>query len=132
MNPTNPTITDPTITDPTITSSRSIMNVAIINPSPSNGGVCATDQPGAEGTGCGRTTTNQTAARDDMPRRKTLSRAGIVGVLCVLGCAAGPLAIGGLAAVTGAISGEAWIIAAGVLIAAVVYAHRRKTSRRGC
>jgi hypothetical protein len=68
----------------------------------------------------------------DAPPRKTFGRAGLVGLLCVLGCAAGPLAFGGLAAATGALSGEAWIIAAGLLIAAAVYSYRRRSGRRGC
>ena len=86
-------------------------------------------------TGCGCTsvsTTDSTPA-GDKPRRKTLGRAGIVGLLCVLGCAAGPLVIGGAAAVTGAVASEAWVIAAGLLIAAAFYSYRRRTTgRRGC
>ena len=107
------------------------MNVAITNKPASNGQACAVDQSCTD-TGCGCTTTNHATANHDTPRRKTLGRAGIVGLLCVLGCAAGPLAIGGLAAVTGALSGEAWIIAAGLIIAAVVYAFRRRNGQRGC
>ena len=107
------------------------MNVAVTNKPASAGTTCAIDQSSTE-TGCGCATTKHPTPADDTPRRKTLSRVGILGLLCVLGCAAGPLAIGGLAAVTGALSGEAWIIATGLLIAAAVYAYRRRTGRRGC
>ena len=92
------------------------------------------------GCGCTSASTSDSTPDGDKARRKTLSRAGIVGLLCVLGCAAGPLAIGGVAAVAGTVAGEAWVIAAGLLIAATFYAYRRRTGprtgrragRRGC
>ena len=101
------------------------------NTSISNAELCVVDRSCTD-TECGCATANRPTPPDDTTRRKTFSRAGIVGLLCVLGCAAGPLAIGGVAAATGALSGEAWIIAAGLVIAAVVYAYRRRTGRRGC
>ena len=52
-------------------------------------------------------------------RRRGL-RAALVGAACVLGCLAVPIAIGGFAAVGGALTGEAWVIVAGVTISAVV------------
>ena len=106
------------------------MNVAITSKPASAGTTCAIDQT-CTVTGCGCTTDKHPAPPDDTARRKTLSPAGIVGLLCMLGCAAGPLAIGGLAPVTGALSRQTWIIA-GLLIAAAVYAYRRRTGRRGC
>ena len=107
------------------------MNVAITDPSTLNGASCGLDQSCAD-NGCGCTTAKHPASDVDTPRGKTLSRAGIVGLLCVLGCAAGPFAVGGLATVTGALSGEAWIIVAGLLIAAAVYVYRHRTGRCGC
>ena len=52
-------------------------------------------------------------------QRKGL-KAAVLGVLCVLGCLAVPIAIGGVAALGGALAGEAWLIGAGLVIAAVV------------
>ena len=100
------------------------------NISISNADLCVVDGS-CKDAECGCTTTKPPNAPDDTTRRKTLSRTGILGLLCVLGCAAGPLAIGGVAAAAGALSGEAWVIAAGLMIATVVYAYRR-SGRRGC
>lgn len=47
-------------------------------------------------------------------------KAAVLGVLCVLGCLAVPIAIGGFAALGGAFAGEAWLIGAGLVVAAVV------------
>lgn len=80
-------------------------------------------------TGCGCVST---AVPLNAPRRATATRAGLVGLLCVLACAAGPLAVGGLAAVTGAVAGETWIIVAGLVGAAAVSYYRRRIGRRGC
>ena len=79
--------------------------------------------------GCGCVST---AVPLNAPRRATATRAGLVGLLCVLACAAGPLAVGGLAAVTGAVAGETWIIVAGLVGAAAVSYYRRRIGRRGC
>lgn len=56
----------------------------------------------------------------------------MVGLLCVLGCATAPLAIGGVTGVIGALSGETWMVAAGLLIAVLVFAHGRRTGQRRC
>ena len=80
-------------------------------------------------TGCGCVST---AVPLNAPRRATATRAGLIGLLCILACAAGPLAIGALAAVTGAIAGETWIIVAGLVGAAAVSYYRRRIVRRGC
>jgi hypothetical protein len=55
--------------------------------------------------------------------------AAVVGVLCVVGCAAGPLAVAGLAAAAGGVSGLWAVAAAGVLAGVVVVLRRR---RRTC
>ena len=80
-------------------------------------------------TGCGCVST---PVRTNAPRRATATRVGMIGILCVLACVAGPLAIGALAAVTGAVAGETWIIAAGLVGAAVASYYRRRRGRRGC
>ena len=84
-------------------------------------------------TGCGCVST---PVPTNAPRRATATRAGLIGLLCILACAAGPLAIGALAAVTGAlaavtgaIAGETWIIAAGLVGAAAVSYYRRSCPR---
>ncbi len=62
----------------------------------------------------------------------TAAKAGILGLLCVIGCAAVPLAIGGFGALSGAIAGEAWIIALVLPIAVGFYLFRRRTGRNIC
>ena len=47
-------------------------------------------------------------------------KAMMLGVLCVLGCLAGPLLIGGVAASGSAIAGEAWIAIVGAVVAVTV------------
>ena len=83
-------------------------------------------------TGCDGATTDHTTPHDATPRRKRFRRAGMVGLLCVLGCATAPLAIGGVTGVIGALSGETWMVAAGLLIAVLVFAHGRRTGQRRC
>ena len=76
---------------------------------------CAVDRScGAEtGCGCGPSATAPTASRKG-------PKAGLLGVLCVLGCLAPPVAIGGFAALGGALAGEMWVLIAGLVAAAVV------------
>ena len=73
------------------------------------------------------------AAEPALPTGPARSRRGllaaVVGVLCVVGCAAGPLALAGLAA-AGAVSGLWAVAAVGVLAGVVVVALRRR--RRTC
>lgn len=75
---------------------------------------CAIDRScdSGSGCGCGSATPNASQRRG--------RRAALVGVACVLGCLAVPIAIGGSAAVGGALAGEAWVIVAGAALAAVV------------
>ena len=75
---------------------------------------CATDKSCGPDHGCGCTPTSLHSSR-----RKGL-KAAILGVLCVLGCLAVPIAIGGFAALGGALAGEAWLIVPGIVVAAVV------------
>jgi hypothetical protein len=75
---------------------------------------CAVDRSCSSDSGCGCNPTEQPAGQ-----RRGL-RAALVGAACVLGCLAVPLAIGGSAAIGGALVGEAWVIVAGITIAAVV------------
>ena len=75
---------------------------------------CATDRACGADSGCGCNPSGPTAGR-----RRGL-RAALIGMACVLGCLAMPIAIGGFAAVGGGLAGEAWVIGAGVTIAVVV------------
>ena len=74
----------------------------------------ATDKSCGPESGCGCGPTPGASGQ-----RKGL-KAAVLGVLCVLGCLAVPIAIGGFAALGGALAGEAWLIVAGLVTAAVV------------
>lgn len=89
---------------------------------------CATDRScPPESNCCGECPA--TGGVSDKPTSKTGLRAAVLGVLCVVGCIAGPLALGGAAAAFGAVSGAWWmVIGAAVLTAPVsvlVLARRR-------
>ena len=45
------------------------------------------------------------------------AKAMILGALCVLGCLAGPLLIGGVAALGSVVTGEVWVAIAGTAVA---------------
>lgn len=75
---------------------------------------CATDKACGPDNGCGCGPTSSTSGQ-----RKG-AKAAVLGVLCVLGCLAVPIAIGGFAALGGALAGEAWLIVAGVVVAGLV------------
>lgn len=64
----------------------------------SNAQLCV-DHP-ATRTECDAMATNPPTLPGNTTRRKNLSHTGLLGLLCVLGCAAGPLAIGGVTAAT--------------------------------
>ena len=88
---------------------------------------CATDKSCGPDNGCGCSPTTR-----DSSRRKGL-KAAVLGVLCVLGCLAVPIAIGGFGALGGALAGEAWLIVAGIAVAAVVaVAMKRRGGRSIC
>ena len=84
--------------------------------------------------GCAPVPRDTPAAEPAHPAGPARSRRGllaaVVGVLCVVGCAAGPLALAGLAAAAGAVSGLWAVAAAGMLAGVVVVALRRR--RRTC
>jgi hypothetical protein len=46
--------------------------------------------------------------------------AGLLAVACTVGCLAVPFAVGGLAAVSGAVAGEAWLLVGLAIAAAVI------------
>jgi hypothetical protein len=75
---------------------------------------CAIDRSCGPSTGCGCAPTPATSSQ-----RKGV-KAAVLGVLCVVGCLAVPIAIGGFAALGGALAGEVWLIVAGVVAAGVV------------
>ena len=75
---------------------------------------CAIDRSCADsGCGCGPQIPSVKPSRLGF-------KAAVLGVLCVLGCLAVPVAIGGFAALGGALSGEVWVLAAGLAVAVVV------------
>ncbi len=84
-------------------------------------------------TGCASVTSAaaNSAERQDATRLKNVGSAELLGLICVLGCAAGPIVIGGLATLTGAVSGKTWIMAAGLITSAAIFVYRRRTGRRG-
>jgi nitrate/nitrite transporter NarK len=90
---------------------------------------CAVDRSCAD-SGCGCATP---AGSDPVSTtsRKSL-KAGLLAAACVIGCLAVPLALGGIAALSGALAGEAWLLV-GLAVAAVVVgvavARRRRTGK---
>jgi hypothetical protein len=83
----------------------------------------AVDRSCAYAKGCGGDAmahVSNAAAITGKPAAKSGIKAAIVGVLCVLGCLAGPLLIGGFAAVGSAVAGEVWILAIGVVAAIII------------
>jgi nitrate/nitrite transporter NarK len=77
---------------------------------------CAVDRSCADsGCGCATPAGSDPAATTS----RTGLKAGLVAAACVLGCLAVPLALGGVAAVSGALAGEAWLLV-GLAVAAFV------------
>ncbi|QYG91823.1 hypothetical protein HC251_04770 [Iamia sp. SCSIO 61187] len=90
---------------------------------------CAVDRSCADsGCGCATPAGSEPAATTS---RKGL-KAGLLAAACVIGCLAGPLAIGGVAAMSGAVAGEAWLLV-GLAVATIVVGfgvvRRRRTGR---
>ena len=85
---------------------------------------CAVDRPCPPESGCcgGSAPSGEGQTR---PRRGT--KAAVLAVLCVVGCLAAPLAVGGVAAAGGALAGEWWLVVAALVAtaAAAVIARRR-------
>ena len=78
---------------------------------PDTAAACAVDRSCGPNTGCGCGPTAGANASAPTGSRKGL-KAGLLGVLCVLGCLAVPVAIGGFAALGGALAGEVWVLVA--------------------
>ena len=77
---------------------------------------CAVDRSCADsGCGCATPAGPVPAAQTS---RKGL-KAGLLAAACVIGCLAVPLALGGVAALSGALAGEAWLLV-GLAVAAIV------------
>ena len=83
-------------------------------PTDDTASACATDKSCGPDNGCGCGPTPST------PGRRKGVKAAVLGVLCVLGCLAMPIAIGVFAAIGGTLADEVWLIVAGLAIAAVV------------
>ena len=90
---------------------------------------CAVDRSCADsGCGCSTPAGSEPVATTS---RKGL-KAGLLAAACVIGCLAVPLALGGVAALSGALAGEAWLLV-GLAVAAVVVGvavvRRRRTGK---
>ena len=58
--------------------------------------------------------------------------AGLLAAACVIGCLAVPFALGGVAAVSGALAGEAWLfvgLAVAAIVVGVAVVRRRRTGK---
>lgn len=91
---------------------------------------CAIDRSCPPESGC---CGGPTPSEDREVRSRRGARAAVLAVLCVAGCLAVPLAVGGAAALGGALAGEWWMAVAALVAAgaaAVVIARRR--GRSGC
>ena len=101
-----------------------------INPSSDQStDACAVDRSCAD-SGCGCAT----PAGSDAPATtsRTGLKAGLLAVACVLGCLAVALAIGGVAAVSGALAGELWLLvglAVAALVVAAAVVRQRRTAK---
>lgn len=82
---------------------------------------CAVDRCCAPGTGCGCGGPAETKAGASTARRTGVV-ASVLAVLCAAACLAVPLALGGIAAVTGVLAGEWLLVAAAVVVAGAVAA----------
>jgi hypothetical protein len=79
------------------------------------------------GCGCATPATQDTAT----PTRRGL-KAGLLAAACAVACLAVPLAVGGVAAVSGALAGEWWLLVGLTLAVAVIgtaEARRRRTGK---
>lgn len=90
---------------------------------------CAVDRSCAD-SGCGCSTPAGSGPTATTSRKGL--KAGLLAAACVVGCLAVPLALGGVAALSGALAGEAWLLV-GLAVAAVVVGgavlRRRRTGK---
>ena len=89
---------------------------------------CAVDRSCPPESGC---CGGPTSAAEGEVRSRRGAKAALVAVLCVVGCLAFPLAVGGAAAVGGALAGEWWLavaaLVAGAVAAAVIWRRRGRS-----
>ena len=89
---------------------------------------CAIDRSCGPETGC-----SCTPSATAQPASSQGLKAGLLGVLCVLGCLAVPVVIGGFAALGGVLAGEMSVLVAGLIVAAVVaVVLKRRSGERIC
>lgn len=82
-------------------------------------GSCAVDRSCGPDTGCGCGGPGKTKVGSSSARRTGVA-AAVLAVLCAAACLAVPLAVGGIAAVTGALAGEWLLVAGGLVVAGAV------------
>ena len=90
---------------------------------------CAVDRSCAD-SDCGCATPTGSEATSTTSRKGL--KAGLLAVACVIGCLAVPLALGGIAAVSGALAGEAWLLvglAVAALVVTVAVVRQRRTGK---
>lgn len=81
-------------------------------------------------SGCGCATRTGSEPEATTPRNGL--KAGLLAAACVIGCLAVPFALGGVAAVSGALAGKAWLfvgLAVAAIIVGVAVALRRRTGK---
>ena len=101
-----------------------------INTSDQSSGACAVDRSCAD-SGCGCSTPAGSDPAASTSRKKGLW-AGLLAAACVVGCLAVPFAIGGAAALSGALAGEAWLLvglAVAAIVVGVAVVRRRRTGK---
>ena len=90
----------------------------------------SSNQPGpTEAAGRCDVVCSTAPAQLDRPKARHV---GLIGLLCVLGCAAGPVAVGGVAAAFGPLTGDAWILAGGLVVGLALYVRRRRAGSHAC
>ena len=92
---------------------------------------CAVDGSCPPESGCCGDGPTPAAGTDARSRRGV--KAAVLGVLCVVGCLAAPLAVGGVAAAGGALAGEWWLVAGALLVGVVgIAVMMRRRGRSMC
>jgi len=89
---------------------------------------CAADRSCTD-SGCGCATPAGSDPAASSSSRKGL-KAGLLAAACVIGCLVVPLALGGVAAMSGALAGESWLLiglAVAAIVVGVAVVRRRRT-----
>lgn len=106
--------------------------MSTLSPSPDqHTEACAVDRSCAD-SGCGCSTPDRSAPAATTSR--TGFKAGLLAAACAIACLAVPFAMGGVAAVSGAVAGEWWLLV-GLAVAAIIIgaaAVRRHRSGKLC